>query len=525
VTQRIGQETQPPLAAAAPEVVLVQEDEEGGDLPGPVERRRGVGQRGQVRLHHLVAHGIGRAIGISPLEVVYPEHVVLARPHDGPLERRLEPLVGGIDQVVPGLERDAGDPLHQGIDLGLGIVLLRQQRELERQPDVPGVAPPGPAAVDGLVRQVQEPAIDLGDLRLPRGGDQRGACHPPGEPLLRTGPEPQRERPQADLPQGLIVGDEHVGEQHPSRDVGHHRDRGGRLALAVEAERAGEGAAEQGVVLVDRIHGHQAPRRGRGHTVQRLPQLEGGGAAALRLAGREVGDVDLGHPDSGSTQLGQPFPQGGLESHRRNRVPPHRKRRGERDTGTGPAGTARADRGDEGDTELGSPRQPVHPEPSAGEQDAAPAQRLEHRHHQIGPAAAQAVVRADLKAGGVHGEQEPATAIERLAPGADPSFGSDSCEAGDRVGQVPRPAQQHPGQPQGVPRHLDPPAGPGIKADGRGKAHGGNGGQRVHDRLLLGGESPGGQPEDQRRLRQATVTTPQERQGTSSKAPSMPRAV
>ena len=73
--------------------------------------------------------------------VVKPEDMVVTRRQDRPGELDLQTVLAQVRDLVASCERSADDPRDEGVDLGLIVVLVRRESELQRKPDAARVGP------------------------------------------------------------------------------------------------------------------------------------------------------------------------------------------------------------------------------------------------------------------------------------------------------------------------------------------------------------------------------------------------
>ena len=90
---------------------------------------------------------------VHAVEVVEPQHVVVAGLQDAPVQRELPLLPVPVEDVVASDQRRALRAGKDGVELRLGVVLLGAQRQLQREPQHARVGQdllqrPGPQLLD-----------------------------------------------------------------------------------------------------------------------------------------------------------------------------------------------------------------------------------------------------------------------------------------------------------------------------------------------------------------------------------------
>jgi hypothetical protein len=215
--QRILQECHPDAAAVGLVEVLVQEDHEGGELPGGVVAAHAVDQGIQVAVEDLgVAELVWIPGAVHTAEVVDPQDVVILGFADLPQQLPLELLVDDVVVLVAAGEALADGALEQRVELRLGVVLFGAEPELERNPDQLGGLPvagrPGTVRLDGV-----EEGLEHVEDRIVSLGRYAGAgLQPDHEPVVGVaGKAPRRVR-LLDPAQQEVVGKDQLVEQDAS---------------------------------------------------------------------------------------------------------------------------------------------------------------------------------------------------------------------------------------------------------------------------------------------------------------------
>ncbi len=197
---------------------LVEEDHVHGEGPRAVVGADARGERREIRVEHMAkAHLVGIALRVVSAKVVRDEDVVLVRRADGATELVLELLVDDVRGGVSLGELLPRRQLDERVEFGLAVVLLRTERQLQRDPDGAGVAPPLRCGT----------AHRLGHLGvLGEDGERRvGLCaghaphyrKPPHELPARQYRELARGVIHLELAQQAIVRDQHLTQQDVAR--------------------------------------------------------------------------------------------------------------------------------------------------------------------------------------------------------------------------------------------------------------------------------------------------------------------
>ena len=199
--------------------MLVEEDEVLREPAGAVVLADAFGQGAQVDEHLVETDAVGLPLPVLAAEVVHPEDVVVPGREHGAGELDLEGLVHDVRQVIPAGERRLRRLRDDRVHLGLGIVLLLAEGELQRQPDEARVLPPLPLILAHGFRHVHEA---LEDVRQPRDlylGGPALAQEPARERRVGAGDELSQAVRVLPLPQEAVVGEQHLLQEDPPRRV------------------------------------------------------------------------------------------------------------------------------------------------------------------------------------------------------------------------------------------------------------------------------------------------------------------
>ncbi len=254
MTKRIVEQLHPePPAVHLPED-LVDEDEVGRQPSGLVVGADAIRQGSQVDVHAVgKAEEVGLAGVVVAAEVVDPEHVVVLGLEDHARGLLLELLVPDVVEIVPTEKALLEHAFEDGVDLSLGVVVLRAQCVGERNPDQPRVAPHLLRSLAVVLQDAEQPVKDVADGVATSRRDVAGVVQRRSEPLHRRRAEAEQRIPRLPLSQQPVVGQDHLVQQ---RLPGVPREAHAGVLPLCPAHRQGEGPLELAVVDADlRIEG------------------------------------------------------------------------------------------------------------------------------------------------------------------------------------------------------------------------------------------------------------------------------
>ncbi len=196
----------------------------------------------------------------------------------------MELQVGEIPDLVAVGELHPGGTLDERVELGLRVMIFREERILQRQPDEAGVVPflrrHGAFGLeDGreLLEQVEDAVGAI-------AGCQAGSGHAAAEASARDDDEVLQCVALLLHAEEAVVGQDHVVEKNSAGRVGQRGAR--RMAAGRQGERTVHLGVEEAHLLLGAAHGEMGPERVQ---VGRVPLLGDGPVAPVLVEERHGG--------------------------------------------------------------------------------------------------------------------------------------------------------------------------------------------------------------------------------------------